>query len=53
MLILKIALAATLSVAGPPLLAAVFLWSIGAIRRVAKTVTQFIRQSSRSAKRLL
>jgi hypothetical protein len=38
MLILKIALAATLTVVGPPLLAAVCLWCIGAIRRVAKAV---------------
>jgi hypothetical protein len=40
MLILKIALAATLTVAGPPLLAAACLWSIGAIRRMAKAVGQ-------------
>lgn len=40
MLILKIALAATLTVAGPPHLAAARLWSIGAIRRTAKAVRQ-------------
>jgi hypothetical protein len=38
MLILKIALATTLTVAGPPLLAAACLWSIGAIRRMVKAV---------------
>jgi hypothetical protein len=43
MLILKTALAATLAVAGPPLLAVACLWSIGAIRRVAKAVTQIVR----------
>ena len=40
MLILKIALAATLTVAGPLLLEAACLWSIGAIRRAAKSVRQ-------------
>ncbi|MDB5831984.1 MAG: hypothetical protein JWR14_1814 [Caballeronia sp.] len=40
MLILKITLATTLTVAGPPLLAAVCLWSIGAIGRMAKAVRQ-------------
>jgi len=38
MLVLKIALATMLTVAGPPLLAAACLWSIGVIRRMAKTV---------------
>ncbi len=53
MLVLKIALAAVLVVVIPPLLAAACLWSLGAIRRVAKAVTQIVRQASRSAKRPL
>jgi hypothetical protein len=38
MLVLKIALAVMLTVAGPPVLAAACLWSISAIQRMAKAV---------------
>lgn len=53
MLILKVSLAATLAVVGPPLLAAACLMSISAIRRAAKAVTQIVRQASGAAKRPL
>ena len=51
MLVLKIALAALLVVVIPPLFAAACLWSLGAIRRMAKPGMPDVQQSSRNRER--
>lgn len=52
MLVLKIALAAVLVVAIPPLFAAACLCSIGALRRMTKRATSNAPQSSRTGAQL-